>query len=279
MRCRSGNYSELRMPFTKRYCFHVLAPSSGRTAALVNLSAAIQGTNYARMLRGAQKLRGDCYLADGAITAFDIDQDGCFPMESDALAWHLLLLDTFENVVGCVRFLVHTPGAGFEELNIQHASVFRSQLGPALREIIEADMELAWFNGLVYAEVGGWAIADGWRKTKAVLDMIAGAYALGEIWGGSLGICTATARHSSATILKKFGASPISVGGAPLNPYVDPKYQCEMELLRFDRVPAQRFGPLIDPMKHELGSLVSVYATARRPSQNSVPMPQLVGVA
>ena len=41
-------------------------------------------------------------------------------------------------------------------------------------------------------------------------------------------------RHSSAAILKRVGLSYFPVGNSRVPPYFDPRYQCEMELLRLD---------------------------------------------
>jgi hypothetical protein len=175
-------------------------------------------------------------------------------MHDDENSWHLVLTDPAEQVIGCMRYLVHSPDVQFQDLHVRHAAACSGQGAPNIQIAIERDLQLARTNRLSYVEVGGWAIVENWRHTKAALDMIGSSYALGELWGGSLGICTATARHSSAPILRKFGASPLVVAGQPLPPYEDERFQCAMELLRFDRVPAQRFAPLIDPLKCELRS-------------------------
>jgi hypothetical protein len=71
----------------------------------------------------------------------------------------------------------------------------------------------------------------------------------------------ATVRHSSSTILRRLGGSLLEVGGAMVPPYYDPKYRCEMELLRFDsRRPSAKYGGLIDLLGRNLAN-VSVIAT------------------
>jgi hypothetical protein len=54
------------------------------------------------------------------------------------------------------------------------------------------------------------------------------------MFGGALGITTATVRHCSATILKRLGLAPVPAGDSVVPAYFDPRYGCDMELLRFD---------------------------------------------
>jgi hypothetical protein len=80
-----------------------------------------------------------------------------------------------------------------------------------------------------------------------------GSYALGQIWGGCVGSCTATIRHSSSSMLRRIGGESFTVGDETLPAYDDPNYDCRMELLRFDyRSPAKRFLPLIHQLKTTL---------------------------
>jgi hypothetical protein len=53
-------------------------------------------------------------------------------------------------------------------------------------------------------------------------------------------------RHCSATILKRLGLSSVPAGEGVVPQYYDPRYACEMELLRFDtRQADRRYEPLI----------------------------------
>jgi hypothetical protein len=87
------------------------------------------------------------------------------------------------------------------------------------------------------------------------------AYSLGRTLGGALGLTTATVRHSSSTILRRLGGSLLGSGDSIVPSYYDPKYDCEMELLRFDsRRPNARYGGLIEMLGRRLGN-VSVFVT------------------
>jgi hypothetical protein len=237
-----------------RYQCTLLAPP--QSAAKETFSGRTTDTPlYQRLLSGMQRLRGRTYFSDGAISASDLDESGHFRMSDDEQCWHLLLKDGAEQVVGCVRMRLYANTVSFEDLRTSHSSLARDpQNGKRVRAAIEADLALARRTGLSYVEVGGWALAPEWRGTKAAMDILAGSYALGELWGGCLGVATATVRHGSASILRRMGGTSLQADGEDLPPYYDPQYGCDMELLRFTRTPAQRFAPLVDPLKQILAS-------------------------
>jgi hypothetical protein len=121
-----------------------------------------------------------------------------------------------------------------------------------MRRIIETDLDTARRMGLGYVEVGGLVITKQWRRTTAALDILAGSYALGELWGGCLGVCTATFRNGSASMIRRFSGSTSSSGDGPFTVYYDPHYNCPMELLRFKSSPAPKYASLIDSVKEKL---------------------------
>jgi hypothetical protein len=93
-----------------------------------------------------------------------------------------------------------------------------------------------------FGEVGGWAVAEGRRLTLEAIGILLATYGLLELLGGCMGVATATFRHSSATILRKIGLSSLDAGGVELQPYFDPSYGCEMEVLQFDsRFPSSKY--------------------------------------
>jgi hypothetical protein len=92
------------------------------------------------------------------------------------------------------------------------------------------------------------------------------AYSLGRIFGGALGITTATVRHSSSTILRRLGGSHLEVDGSRVPPYYDPQYKCEMELLKFDsRRPAAKYHGVIELLKEKLTRVLVI--GPRRPAE------------
>ena len=245
--CKLGRKFSLHM--TQNYSFQLLAPSASKLTQKFSNAVMEHGT-HTQWLNSMQVLRGRIYLSDGAIDRSDLDCQGRHSMSGDRQAWHLLLVDADQELIGCVRYLLYEPSAEYHNLKALDSAIARhSHWGPKVRRALNADLTGAFENSLYYAEVGGWALAEKWRNTKAALEMLLGSFALGSLWGGCLGCCTATVRHSSASILRRFGGVSFKADGESIPSYEDPAYGCEMELLRFDyRNPAPRFAPMIKPL-------------------------------
>jgi hypothetical protein len=113
---------------------------------------------------------------------------------------------------------------------LAHQPLWRDTLWRA----VGLELARARREGLGYAEVGGWAVAETGRCTSEGLVLALAGYSLGRVLGGTLGITTATVRHCSSTILRRLGGSALEVGDRSVPSYHDPRYKCEMELLRFD---------------------------------------------
>ena len=213
-----------------------------------------------------QRLRGSVYLKDGAIQDCELDEDGRFHMRGDEQSWHLLLVNTQHQVIGCARYLVHPNTVEFGDLRISHSALAKDPVWSAkARAAVEADLAVARENGFSYVELGGWALAEEWRGSRAALEMLVGSYALTQMWGGALGACTATVRHGSSSMLRRLGGSSLKWGGEELPAYEDQQYGCEMELLRFDsRTAAPRFAPLIAQLKAQFSDIVTITPGAER---------------
>jgi hypothetical protein len=178
------------------YKFLLLTPSSSYSA--IRLTTKADEPLYGRYLASAQKLRGRTYLNDGAIQPDELDDNGRFRMPGDEQGWHFLLVDGYCDVIGCVRYLVHLNTVRFCELRLSHSPLAHDRLGAAkLQKAVEADLNLAKKEDLLYVEIGGWALADEYRGTRAALEILLGSYTLAHFWGGCLASCTATVRHNS----------------------------------------------------------------------------------
>lgn len=237
----------------KEYSFAILAPADqslevGFGHELTNSIA------HANLLGSIQSLRGDIYLRDGAICISDLDQLGRFTMKGDENGWHLILLDNLGRTAGCVRYLMHSPRKMYSDLAIAQSAIARhTDWAYKVRRAVTADLDLARKERLRFVEVGGWALRDDFRNTRAAHDLMIASYALGSLWGGSIGCCTATARHSSSSMLRRLGGMSFVFDGDPIPAYYDPVYGCQMELLRFDyRSPAPRFARAIPPLVESL---------------------------
>ena len=192
-------------------------------------------SHYRRLLHDAQRLRGQVYLEDGAITPAQLTSDGRHWQPLDATSWHVLAVDSRQRVCGCTRYSHYSGPVGFQDLGVRTSEIARSEVwGRALRAAVEREVQRARRSGLAFAEVGGWAISEERRFTPEALRIALATYGLAQMLGGSVGLTTATVRHHSAQILRRIGGRPLTAGEAELPPYYDSQYQCQMEVLRFD---------------------------------------------
>lgn len=242
----------------QNYRFQILAPANATGQAFGRFKK--NQHLHRQLLDDAQRLRGRVYLKDGAIQPAELDSDGRFHMRADESSWHLLLVEGARNVIGCARYLVHRNDVPFHKLRISHSALAKDFVsGPKVRAAVERDLAIAREKRFSYVEIGGWALAEEWRGSRAALEILVGSYALASLWGGCLGVCTATVRHGSSSMLRRIGGTGLTHENQELPAYEDPQYNCLMELLRFDyRTPASRFAPLIAQMKSALAETVAV---------------------
>jgi hypothetical protein len=243
--------------------FQLLAPAQSRLTD--EFSHSIHDEQlYDHYLASLQRVRGRVYLKDRAIRSWELDDDGRYHMHADEQSWHLLLVDEAKEVIGCAKYLVHSSSVAYDRLRVSHSHLAKDPVwGPKVRRAIEADLRRVREEKLHYVEVGGWALDEQWRGSRAALEILVGSFALGDIWGGCIGSCTATVRHGSSSMLRRIGGCSFESGGEELPPYEDPDYDCRMELLRFDyRSPAKRFLPLIGPLKAMLAKSVVLTRTS-----------------
>jgi hypothetical protein len=218
---------------------------------------------YRRRLTNVQRLRGKVYLEDGAVQRGQLAQDGAHCTPEDERSWHLLMLDRDGAVSACVWYLAHDDRVAFTELRVRscplaHDDVWRKRLWYA----VESELALARHERIGFAEIGGWAVAKESRCTSQGLMLALAAYSLGSLLGGALGLTTATVRHSSDTILKRLGGVPLEAEDTTIPSYFDPRYGCEMELLRFDsRRPSPRYAALVEWLGRRLSTVPVIAPT------------------
>lgn len=225
-----------------------VVPSFGRRA--------VDDEAHKALLKSVQSLRGQVYLHDGAICTTDLDKDGGFVMVGDQDAWHLVLLNKVGKAAGCVRFVLHDPAMPFSSLNVAHSAIaLNPEWRERVRRAVQSDLDFALKERLTYVEVGGWALHAEYRNTKAAFELLIASYALGALWGGAVGCCTATARNSSSSMLRRLGGASFEHDGEVIPPYYDLRYGCQMELLRFDyRFPAKRFASAVPSLSERLSN-------------------------
>ena len=216
---------------------------------------------HRRLVRDVQKLRGQVYLEDGALGRHQLTSDGLHDTAEDHKSWHLLMVDSRRRVTGCAWYLEHPSSVSVNDLRVRHTPLARSiEWRSKLWKGVQSELKRARSERLRYAEVGGWAVSERSRCTSEGLVLALAGYSLGRICGDCLGITTATVRHCSSSILRRLGGAPLAADGAPVPSYFDPRYGCEMEILRFDsRRPNPKFNDLIERLREQMAS-VSIVA-------------------
>jgi hypothetical protein len=214
------------------------------------------------LLSEMQRLRGGVYVQDGAISPGQL-VSGRHQTPEDERSWHLLIMDRQQRVSACVWYMAHPRGATLDSLRVRTCPLRASEgWGPLFKSAVDSELARARALGLGFAEIGGWAVAPAHRGRAEGLLLALAAFSLGRLSGGSLGLTTATVRHGSATILRGIGGSHLTCGDGAIPPYYDPRYDCEMELLRFDsRNPSPKFEPLIDELKTRLAYVPVIAST------------------
>lgn len=221
---------------------------------------------HRQLVREMQQLRGSVYLRDGAVERRQLAYDGSHRTPEDEKSWHLLMLNRNGRISSCAWYLSHdTEAAAFGDLRVRscplaHEEGWRDRLWHA----VESELARARRERIGYAEVGGWAVAPESRCTSQGLLLALAAYSLGGLLGHALGLTTATVRHSSSTILRRIGGAHLEAPDSVVPSYYDPRYRCEMELLRFDsRQPSAKYSGLVELLKRKLVN-VSVVAYQSR---------------
>jgi hypothetical protein len=236
----------------------LLAPSRAIPAAFQN--TVVDDTHHRDLLNQMQALRGSVYFADGAVGRAQLSADGRHETAEDDRSWHLLTLDDRNKVTGCAWYLQHEDAVSVHDLRVRHCplaklSAWRSRLWKS----VESEISQARRECLNYAEVGGWAVSEACRRTSEGLVLALAGYSLGRICGECLGITTATMRHCSSSILRRLGGAPLSLGGTALPSYYDPRYRCEMQILRFDsRRPSAKYTSLVEAICKRMAHVLVV---------------------
>ena len=94
--------------------------------------------------------------------------------------------------------------------------------------------------------------------------MVLAMYGLSRILGGALVITTANVAHSCSSILRRLGGAYLHSEGAPIPSYFDPRYNTEIELLRFDsRRPNPKYAHVVDKVMAKLPGISVVSGSAQ----------------
>jgi hypothetical protein len=235
----------------------VLAPRHGVVPAVFH-NLMFDAVQRRRLLADVQRLRGAIYRADGALRQEDLTRDGRHRTPEDDRSWHLVMTNGGA-ITASVWYRDHDNTATIDSLRVRDCPLRYANGHDVIAEAIESELARARRHALRYAEVGGWAVSTASRRTADGLLLALAAFSLGRLFGGALGLTTATVRHCSSTILRRLGGSHLEAGGSPIAPYYDPRYDCTMELLRFDsRRPNARYNGLVELLKGQLARVAVI---------------------
>jgi hypothetical protein len=220
---------------------------------------------HATLLSGIQRLRGRVYAEDGAIDASELSPDGRFVQPIDNHAWHLVRLNARGEVCGCARYVTYPGDLRFADTGVSRTPLSRSrEWSASFKAAIESEIALANKMRVDYVEVGGWALAPELRCTTEALRIALGTFSMARLLGGCIGVTTATKRHCSASILRRIGGQSLMTQGVEIPRYFDPRFDCEMEVLRFDSArPNPRFERWIEELKDYLSGVPVIRGAVR----------------
>jgi len=238
--------------------FVLLAPLSWKRQSQFD-EVVVNECSYDHLLSALQRFRGRSYLADGALRPSDLTSDGRHQQPIDSHSWHLVIQNEVDEVVSCARYY-SLPNPSFETtLTSRSRLANQPEWRTQVRSVVENSIRLAADRGAQFAELGGWCVAESVRNTAHALRSVLSMYALGEILGGTVGLSTATTRHSSSSILQRLGAEKADWQGRPLPTYFEPMFDCDMELLQFDSSkPAPKYASQIANYQKQMRSSVRV---------------------
>jgi hypothetical protein len=208
-----------------------------------------------QLIREMQRLRGSIYLDEGNVKRHGLTSDGRHQTAEDDKSWHLLMTDATGRVRSCALYLEHENPSSVRDLRLKNCPlVKRAESRDKVTFAVESAMAEARGAGLRFAELGGWAISKERRGSPEGLMMALATYGLSRMLGGAIGITTANVAHSCSSILRRLGGSYLEFEGTAIPSYFDPKYETEIDLLRFDsRCPSPKYEELIEVVMRKLG--------------------------
>ena len=202
-----------------------------------------------------QRFRGAVYLNEGAV--HELSDDGCHRTPEDEHSWHVVRLDGDGRVRACIWYLEHDVPVSIDRLRVRDCPLAADDgWRDRLHSAVASELNRAESDQVPYAEIGGWAASPDGRCPFEGIILALSAFSLGRLFGGALGMATATARHASASMLRRLGGNKLESDGSPLPAYYDHRYNCDMELLRFDsRRPHPKYDHLVDALAGVLANV------------------------
>jgi hypothetical protein len=255
----------------------LLAPPQASIPTSLN-NVAFAPTEHRHLLDAVQRLRGSIYVRDGALQPSQLTADGRHATPEDDQSWHLIVTDAFGSVNGCIWYREHLKSPRLQELRVRECPLASThEWRRTFRNAIEREIAHARRESIRYAEVGGWAVECRARCLSAGLFLILGTFALSQMAGGALVIATATVRNSSAKILRRLGGADLEADGRTVPSYYDPRYECMMELLRFDtRKPAEKYAQAVQGLKAHFANVQVFSRAVAEPAMSAYMRPSVL---
>jgi hypothetical protein len=229
--------------------FEIVAPGASAVPSSFEQTVC-DSERCSRRISEIQRLRGQVYLADGAIRKEDLTADGRQVDPADDSAWHIVITGSGQEVVGCIRIAHLGMSPSFSQFH-QHEIIER------MPEPSRGHYRLAFQNVISdpnkkeigFGDTGAWAVAKGAHNHGLGVALIIVGWALYRHLGDAWVMAMATQRHRASELLKALGASALAMDGVPLPSFFDPAYDCTMELLVFDtRHPSELAAAHVDEL-------------------------------
>jgi hypothetical protein len=175
-------------------------------------------------------------------------------MPGDDSSWHLIRVCGKGKMMGCARILVHPENAGFSSLRLAKSALAKDPYWfKKVRWTIEAEIAAARREKLNLVEPGGWVLEERFRGTSEATAIALSAFAWTQLVGECLAYVTATVKHDSSSMLRRLGGDSVYFAGNPVPRYYEPRFQCEMELIKIEsRTLNSKFEAMLAPLRESL---------------------------
>jgi hypothetical protein len=233
----------------------LIAPAHYRSANSTFLHGDTDPWRYERRLDELQRFRGGVYAQESFLRPQDLDWAGRHYSPLDRKRWHVLVVDPLGAIKACVSLHFYSTMPDVEDLTV--FDCLRRSTGLELPKYVGAIRQ--WMGarsseGLVFGEVGGWAVGREVRNGAATISTIQAAWSLPRLLGNKESLCIATVGKGlrAEKILLRMGGFQISDGHRALPHFFDPGYNSQIEVLGFDsrQTPATMNG--FDELAHRL---------------------------
>lgn len=199
----------------------------------------LDASRWQTLFTRACKVRGEAYIADGAISSDELDSNGSFQLPIDKNSWHVILVDDDDEVSATLRMTMLPLDAQKRKGSLPHVGAsLRRGASDHCKSMLVAErflsgLELAYGTERTnFMIVGGWATDPQKAPANAGAELALSVWAVARHMEAAGALCVASERHDAHGQLIRTGAVPIrAVGSQSL--YFDAAYGCRVGLLGF----------------------------------------------